>query len=82
MKHKVIRKRIVRADEVFEPGDIFEPKDHELEHFGDNLEKVEDEITETIGHVETKDKEICGTEMSDGSICERPVDECIYHENE
>lgn len=23
--------------------------------------------------------EICGAEMSDGSICERPADECPYH---
>lgn len=31
-----------------------------------------DEVT-----VETS--EICGTEMSDGSVCERPPDECPYH---
>lgn len=23
--------------------------------------------------------DICGTEMSDGSVCERPADECPYH---
>jgi len=26
-----------------------------------------------------KDTEICGTEKSDGEICERPADECPYH---
>ena len=25
-------------------------------------------------------EEICGTEMSDGSECERPADECPYHD--
>lgn len=25
------------------------------------------------------DAEICGAEMSDGSTCERPADECPYH---
>jgi len=29
--------------------------------------------------VESQD-EICGTEMSDGTLCERPADECPYHE--
>jgi len=29
---------------------------------------------------EDTDVEICGTEMTDGSICERPVDECPYHD--
>jgi len=24
--------------------------------------------------------EICGTEMTDGSICERPAESCPYHE--
>jgi len=24
--------------------------------------------------------EICGTEMTDGSICERPADSCPYHD--
>lgn len=23
--------------------------------------------------------ELCGVEMTDGSVCERPVDECPYH---
>jgi len=26
------------------------------------------------------DAEICGTEMSDGSICERPAADCPYHD--
>lgn len=25
------------------------------------------------------DEEICGTEMDDGSICDRPADSCGYH---
>lgn len=26
-----------------------------------------------------EDVDICGAEMSDGDICERPADECPYH---
>jgi len=33
------------------------------------------------GDVLVKDgAEICGTEKSDGDICERPADECPYHD--
>jgi hypothetical protein len=28
---------------------------------------------------EDGDAEICGTEMSDGTVCERPAAECPYH---
>lgn len=34
---------------------------------------------EDEGEDEDAGVEICGTEMSDGDICERPVDECPYH---
>ena len=29
--------------------------------------------------VDDADDELCGTEMSDGSTCERPADDCPYH---
>lgn len=28
------------------------------------------------------DSSICGVEMSDGSTCERPADECPYHDGD
>ena len=29
---------------------------------------------------EDADDEMCGAEKADGSVCERPVDECPYHD--
>ena len=29
--------------------------------------------------VDDADDELCGTEMSDGSECDRPADDCPYH---
>jgi len=37
-------------------------------------------VSVTEIHTEPEDTaEICGTEMTDGSVCERPADECPYH---
>ena len=56
----------------FERGDRAEVDDEDLfEHLlevRDDFERV-DEATAAV----------CGTEMSDGSTCERPADECPYH---
>lgn len=32
-----------------------------------------------VGDTTDDDEAICGAEMSDGSICERPAGECPYH---
>jgi len=36
----------------------------------------------TVEELRVDDTDICGAEMSDGSTCERPADECPYHEQE
>jgi len=40
---------------------------------------VEDVEPNPKGSTDEDSAEICGTEMTDGSICERPADECNYH---
>lgn len=88
--YKVTRSRIVRREDgerrVFEPGDTIEPRDNELERFGDNLELIEtesdqsdDEESEGEDSEDGDDAEICGTEMSNGETCDRPAEECGYH---
>lgn len=37
------------------------------------IEESDSDETEPSGD------DVCGAEMSDGSICERPADECPYH---
>lgn len=44
----------------------------------DEAQADSDESAEE-GEDEESDVEICGVEMNDGSICERPADECPYH---
>lgn len=53
-----------------------------LDHRSGDWERVEDDVTESGSETddsENSDDDICGVEMSDGSICERPADECPYH---
>lgn len=85
--YKVVRTTIVRnegGDRVkYQPGDKIEPTEAELEHFGDNLSLIEPEGSDgedtEVEADSDLDISICGTEMSDGSTCERPADECGYH---
>lgn len=48
--YRVTRQSITRreGDEVvtYEEGDTYEPTDAELEHFGDRLEKVEEDLSD------------------------------------
>ena len=84
MKYKVVRKRYVRYEDgeyvVYQPGDLLEVEENELERFGDRFIEAEEpdnkELTEESANVE-----ICGAEKADESICERPVEECFYHES-
>jgi len=41
-------------------------------------EQYDTTVTELT--VDDTDDEICGTEKADGEICERPADECPYHD--
>jgi hypothetical protein len=90
MPYRVVRTPIRRTDgQTFGPGDVIEPTDAELQAFGDNLEPVDDGGADDADDAATPDDdnpdadqsgtEICGTEQSDGSICDRPADECPYH---
>jgi hypothetical protein len=45
----------------------------------DHTRQSEDEDDEESGETDN-DAELCGTEMSDGTVCKRPADECPYHE--
>lgn len=93
--HRVVRSTIVRASgERYEPGDEIEPTDAELRAFGDNLEIVKDEYDDVVDaetvveELEESDEEqdseteICGTLKADDTICERPADECPYHDED
>ena len=70
------RKTLVVGVGSFRKGDradvTEETADHLCEEYG--FERVEsDEAAQTDGD------EICGTQMSDDSICDRPASECPYH---
>jgi len=51
---------------------------------GDNSVEVPDDVAtrlkEISGVVVEDTNSICGAEMTDGSICQRPADECPYHD--
>lgn len=92
--HRVVRSTIVRhSGERYEPGDLIEPSEAELNAFGDNLEIVEsepdgDDSPDRVGEMDTYpdesddlEMEICGVQMTDESICQRPANECPYHED-
>lgn len=86
MKYRVVHARLRRREgkelETYHPGDTIEATESELSAFSDNLEAVEESNDELTVSEDEDDEEICGTKMSDGSICERLVDECSYHESE
>jgi len=52
---------------------------------GGEVVREEDEPPNDVGtaadttNADAADDGICGTEMSDGTICERPAGECPYH---
>lgn len=66
-----------------ENDDTLELSDTQAERLADRYGvdvsdiQVEESADEPSADAESDD--ICGTEMSDGSICERPADECPYH---
>lgn len=88
--YRVKRSKITRASgERYQPGDMIEPTEAELTAFGDNLEMVEsegessdDESTMFVDsdNSENTETDICGAIMSNGEECDRPVDECSYHD--
>jgi len=49
---------------------------------GDGDGGQEDEPPDEQVDGDDEDVEICGEEMSDGEVCERPADECPYHGDE
>lgn len=73
------RKRLRRGDEIIEPGETFAPTEAELNAFPDKLEKVEDDTQTPDETTQETSLDICGEEMTDGSLCERPAGECPYH---
>ena len=69
---------------VSEPGDEHTVSDEAAEYLLNrrHFERVADEIVlddDEYDVVDDADDELCGTEMSDGSTCERPADDCPYH---
>lgn len=87
-----------RETAVVDEGGIFEVPDSarsRLESWADgygyNLDELivgEDrEFNQQSGGEDAEvlvndEPEVCGTEMSDGTVCERPADECPYHREE
>lgn len=64
-------------------GEKFEPTESEVESFGDLMEHVEpeDSADNPEGSPdESGADDICGAEMTDGSVCERPAGDCPYHD--
>jgi len=52
---------------------------------GDNTVEVSDEVASRLkanvsGVVVEDTSDICGAEMTDGSVCERPAESCPYHD--
>jgi hypothetical protein len=63
----------VDADGVFEVPDSARGR---LESWADGYGYDLADLTVNVA------AEICGTEKADGTICERPTDECPYHREE
>ena len=65
-------------DGVSEPGDEHTVDDDTAAYLCDDrghFERVDDEVVLSDDDY----TELCGTEMSDGSTCERPAADCPYH---
>lgn len=70
-KYKYVGSSLYRDGGSVQYGDILEDvTEAELEAFGDVLQPVDEQESEET---------ICGAEMSDGDICQRPADDCPYH---
>lgn len=71
--------------ESYAEGDELEVDEATAENHPRTLEVIEngsdeEENTDVSSESETEsDYEECGAVMSDGTVCERPADECPYH---
>ena len=82
------------AGETFGPGDEADVSEGLATHLVDDVgdfERVHENVTD-VEYTEVGDSDaeaedetsgdICGAEMSDGDVCERPAGECPYHGDE
>lgn len=69
----------VSIDHVDHARDLFVREDEDGRYVGPP-EQYADAVREFLGvDADDADADICGAELSQGGICERPADECPYH---